>query len=622
MKKRTPKASTEQQTLRCAGYIRVSSQRQANEGDSLITQQREIEHELEVRSRRGSWTAGSVEFYIDAGKSAKDQKRPELQRLKRDVAAGRVDVVICFKLDRITRSVSDFVELWKLFEDHDVVVISLRENFDTSTPMGKAMLQIIIVFAELERKMTAERTYSIMKDRVDRGFWNGGYILGYTSDSNDKGKLIVDDATAPIVRMIFDLFQELGSAGAVLRQLTSLGISCPQYETRAGKRRGGNLFTKQKIIGILRNPIYIGRIQWGETFRDDCHQPLISKEQFEQVQHQLAETTKRRTNFRKPVGRNYILTGLLRCRCGAHMVGAAAHGRNKPYRYYVCNRQVHEGGRQSCQAPRIPADDLEDAVLERVRQIGTDENTRSVIVDKAIQGIDETAQRLQVQKSAAQNRLGQVRAEIGRLVDALKQLGSLAVVKVQEELTALAEEEQRLKQSIETLSSGQAPLDETVEMARRFLATWKGVGDLLDQVDPEQRNQILQHYVEVIELAYVDTDTKVGVYAMQLLPEIRASQHRDAAVTGITADQLAARPSSLEANISTAIATDNGVIDAGSSKPAESIGDADVLTEDGLVRISVQKAPREGFEPSTRRLTAGCSTAELSRNRTLNIGSF
>lgn len=174
---------------RIAGYVRFSSQRQATDGDSLVAQQNEIQQEIDFRVRREGWDIDSVEFYIDAGRSAKDQNRPQLRRLKRDISAGKIDVVICFKLDRITRSLKDFVDLWEMFDDHDVDVISLRENFDTSMPTGEAMIQLIMVLAQLERKMTAERTVSIMRDRAERGLWNGGHVLGYRCDD---GKLIIE----------------------------------------------------------------------------------------------------------------------------------------------------------------------------------------------------------------------------------------------------------------------------------------------------------------------------------------------------------------------------------------------------------------------------------------------
>jgi site-specific DNA recombinase len=209
------KTTNTNKKLRIAGYVRVSSVRQATEGDSLQAQQSEIEQEVDFRKRRESWDVSSLDFYVDAGRSAKDQNRPELQRLKRDIAAGEIDIVICFKLDRITRSLKDFVDLWELFHERDVDVISLREKFDTSMPTGEAMLQLIMVFAQLERRMTAERTSSIMKDRVERGLWNGGHILGYRSRTDEPGNLEQDEEGAAIVRMIFDSFEELGSSSAV-----------------------------------------------------------------------------------------------------------------------------------------------------------------------------------------------------------------------------------------------------------------------------------------------------------------------------------------------------------------------------------------------------------------------
>ena len=332
------------QNLRIAGYVRVSSQRQATEGDSLVAQEHEIEQEVEFRKRRENWEVVSLEFYVEKGRSAKDQNRPQLQRLKRDIEAGQVDVVICFKLDRITRSLKDFVDLWELFADHGVDVISLREKFDTSMPTGEAMIQLIMVFAQLERKMTAERTYSIMKDRVERGLWNGGHVLGYRSKKDDPGHLEIVGEEAEIVRLIFNSYEECGAAGAVTRLLSEKGIRFPRYITRDGTERGGKPFQKQKVTRILRNPIYIGRIRWGEAEHDGIHPPIISNEQFERIQNQLGQNQKRRMNLRKPKGRCYLLSGLLRCSCGAHMSGYSARGRSRKHHYYRCSIQSHEGG--------------------------------------------------------------------------------------------------------------------------------------------------------------------------------------------------------------------------------------------------------------------------------------
>src|SRR5262245_5416761 len=421
---RKPDKKREDKPLRIAGYVRVSSQRQATEGDSLVAQQHEIEEEVEFRKRRENWQVESLEFYVDAGKSAKDQNRPQLQRLKRDIAAAKIDLVICFKLDRITRSLKDFVDLWALFAEHEVNVISLREKFDTSMPTGEAMVQLIMVFAQLERKMTAERTFSIMRDRADRGLWNGGHVLGYRSHPDDPGKLEIEPPGAEIVRRIFDSFDELGSAGAVTRRLNELGIRYPLYRTRSDKQRGGNRFVKQKVIGILRNSIYVGEIRWGDSVKEGCHEPLISRQQFDRVQLQIGKTLVRRMNLKKPKGRIYPLSGLLRCQCGAHMVGASAHGRTNVNYYYVCTRQQHEGGKYSCQSSRIPAVALENALIGRIAEIGRMVEARDRIVQEALSSLGGEAARLQEEEDLARRRLAHVHADIGRLVEVLKSLGA------------------------------------------------------------------------------------------------------------------------------------------------------------------------------------------------------
>jgi site-specific DNA recombinase len=524
---RKPDKKREDKPLRIAGYVRVSSQRQATEGDSLVAQQHEIEQEVEFRKRRENLNIESLEFYIDAGKSAKDQNRPQLQRLKRDIAAGKIDLVICFKLDRITRSLKDFVDLWALFAEHDVNVSSLREKFDTSMPTGEAMVQLIMVFAQLERKMTAERTFSIMRDRADRGLWNGGHVLGYRSRPDDPGKLEIDAVGAEIIRRIFDSFEEFGSAGAVTRRLNELGIRLPTYRTRADKLRGGNLFTKQKVIGILRNAIYLGHIHWGESVKENCHDPIITAQQFDRVQLQLGKMLVRRMNLKKPKGRAYLLSGLLRCQCGAHMVGASAHGRTDVNYYYTCTRQAHEGGKYSCHSSRIPAEALENALIGRISEIGRMVEARDRIVQEALSCLGGEAVRLREEEDLARRRLAQVRADIGRLVEVLKNLGARGLASVQSELERLEDEEGQMKKNIADIAKRQAPVERVSEDAQSFLETWQDIGELLVTATPEERMQILQHYIEVVEIGVIDRETRTGSYAMRLFPEVRPDRGFD-----------------------------------------------------------------------------------------------
>ena len=582
---RTKTKTKTKHPIRIAGYVRVSSQRQATEGDSLVAQQNEIQQEVDFRIRRENWEIDSVEFYVDAGRSAKDQNRPQLRRLKRDIANGKVDVVICFKLDRITRSLKDFVDLWELFEDHDVDVISLREKFDTSMPTGEAMIQLIMVFAQLERKMTAERTVSIMRDRAERGLWNGGHVLGYQCDD---GQLQIDEEGAAIVRMIFDGFEELGSASAVTRKLSDAGIRYPTYKTRSDKVRGGNLFAKRKVIGILRNAVYIGRLSWGDVVVEDCHSPIITKEQFERVQAKLATTCRRYTNNLKANGRQYLLSGLLRCSCGAHMVGFSARGRNRTYFYYQCTRQSHEAGTYSCSAPRIPAEALEAAVIGRIREIGQHVEAREKIVDRAVECLSGESERLKEAEEVVRRQQLKVKADIGRLVEVLKSIGVKGLQSVEHELRQLERDEKELTKKLKQIQSEQAPAERISADAKAFLESWEDVGDLLDAATPEEQTQILRHYVEVLELHPETKNGRKGTYILKLFPEVcpdRGFEWLD----DVDGPEMPDPP------------TKNGT-------DAEFGDNPELLTESALVCMSEQKAPPVGLEPTTKRLTAARST--------------
>ncbi|MDD4787408.1 MAG: recombinase family protein [Pirellulales bacterium] len=478
--------------LRIGVYIRVSTQRQATEGDSLEAQRSETTKYIEYKKSQQGWEVASIMYYVDAGRSAKDQNRPELQRLKLDTAAGTLDMVVCFKLDRITRSLLDFVELWKLFSDHDVRVISLREDFDTSTVMGEAMVKLIMVFAELARQLTAERTIATMKDRVSRGLWNGGYIYGYLSDPDEPGRLIPDPEWAPIIKAhFFDAFEDFGSAGAVQRHLLKNGIRMPQRESRAGKKKGGKPFDKQQVIRILKNPVYIGQVKWGDEVCENAHEPIISKAQFDRVQRKLRQTIARRRNHKYSRGRCYPLRGLVRCACGAMMTLHGTVGRGKTYHYYKCTKQDHQGGRIACDAPAIPAEALETAVSERVVALGTLERDRECVVREALGEVDDSVRRLDAKAESVRRRLTTVQTELQNLVGVLKQIGGSGLASVQEEMAALEEERSLLRDQLQRLAQQKAPAAEKTIAASKFVESWAGVGDLLRQATPDEQRTIL-----------------------------------------------------------------------------------------------------------------------------------
>ncbi|HZZ82384.1 MAG TPA: recombinase family protein, partial [Gemmataceae bacterium] len=504
-------------------YYRVSSLRQAREGDSLEAQQNLSHRFLETQQEFDGWVVESTSEYREAGRSAKDEKhRPVLQRLKEDVRQGKINTVVATKLDRISRNVRDFLNTWDFFEQHGVTLHLVREKFDTSSPYGRLFMVMTAAFAELERENIRENTLKVMLDRTERGLRNGSPCLGYRSSEGGKGRLVVESDEAELVRLIFNLFEETGSAGAVVRELHRRGIKYPVRQTRDGRMKGGKPFMKQQVIRLLRNPVYIGWIKWGDApVTRDAHPAIISPEQFDRVGTRLDETTTRRRNFRTPRKKSYLLSGLLKCQCGSHMVGASYHGRSAAYRYYVCTRQIHEATKESCQAPRIPADDLETAVLERIRDVGNRDEARTIIVEKALAGVETQRIELAEQESVLRRQITQTRAAIGRLMEVLKDQGAGGFASIKGTLTSLEAEDKNLSAELQRVIERQQPLEAKTTAAAAFLSTWSGVGNLLGEVPDEEKQQILQHYVEVIEFRETDASGKVGVYAIQLFPEVR-----------------------------------------------------------------------------------------------------
>lgn len=548
---------------RCVGaYVRVSTTRQKVEGDSLDAQRNAIEGHLAFH-RPGQ----EVRLYVDGGKSAKDQNRPQLQRLRADVEKGEVHTVICVKLDRITRSVLDFRDLWEFFKKHDVEFISLKENVDSSTPMGKAMLTIIMVFAELEREITGERTKFTMQDRASRGLNNGGCRYGYVPDPNERGKLIPDPEWAKIIKEnFFDAVERLGSAGAVQRELTrKWKIMTPKRKSRSGNITGGKPFTKQQVMRILRNTLYIGQITWGETIAEDCHEPIVSKQQFDRVQKLLDETSKHKSNRTTSRARPYILRGLVRCQCGALMTPKSATGRSGKFYYYECTRKSHQGPTE-CNARGIPAEPLEEAVIKRVTAIGTNEETRMQIITEALRLIDDTAHQAEKESESVRHRLTTVKAEIGRLVKVLKNSDSQIFESIRDELVELESEKRDLEANLKEIQERKTPLDEVTALAKQFIENWKDLGEILPLITGDERRILLEQYVEFIQMSATPDDGKKGTYVMRLFPE----------ATG-------GRPIRKRQPQKEPLAT----------------SDESVLTESPLVREVVEKAPRLGLEPRT-----------------------
>ncbi|MEV6965600.1 recombinase family protein [Hamadaea sp. NPDC051192] len=307
-------------------------------------------------------------FTDDATGSTLD--RPGLQRALLAAKAGRYDTLLVYRLDRLTRRIRDLAYLMEELEKIDVHFRSATEPFDTSSAAGRMLVQMLGVFAEFEREVLIDRTRNGMERKAARGKWTGGTVpYGYQLD-RERDAPAPDLAEAPIVSQIFTSYarDRIGTR-TIADKLNQRGI-----RTRFGKPWSG-----VTVGNMLSNQVYVGDKVFGDITTPDAHPAIVSRELFAEVQQILAVRgevgSKRRAS-----NTDYDLTGLITCPdCGQKYIGTSARGRSRIYRYYTCFSRVRYG-RHGCNGPRLPADELDDAVLTSLLEVYAD----SEIISKAI----------------------------------------------------------------------------------------------------------------------------------------------------------------------------------------------------------------------------------------------
>lgn len=248
--------------LRIAAYLRVSTSKQAEEGESLAAQKAHINQFI----KSNGFEFESIEFFVDEGRSGKDQNRPELQRLRESVKSGSLDMVLCKHLDRLSRSIHDGNDLIDLFTAHGIRFMTLDGNGNHQPMDREIMTNMHLSFAQHERRMIQTRTKTAMDHIASEGGWPGKPPLGFVKLDDGSRKLAIDPESSEIVkRHFFDAYEDLGSLRSLQRKLASLGIHPPA--SQSGKRRGGQKgYSVEQLRRVLTNPAYVGHIDWGDVF--------------------------------------------------------------------------------------------------------------------------------------------------------------------------------------------------------------------------------------------------------------------------------------------------------------------------------------------------------------------
>ncbi len=304
-------------------------------------------------------------------------ERPALTRLLRDAKLARFDLLLVYRVDRLARSIRGLAQIIDELAACEVVFRSATEPFDTGTPAGRMMMQMLGVFAEFERALIVERIVAGQERKAARGGWLGGTRpYGYQL-ATDREHLEPQPTEAPLVPRIFELYahRRLGSA-AIAAWLNERG-----YRTA----RGGP-WSPDGVLRVIRNRSYLGQIYYRGHWYDAPHQPLVDGQLFEKAQRLLTRRSED-VSTRRANASDYLLSGSIRCgRCGQAYIGTAAHGRHQRYTYYTCLTRVRYGTRQ-CANDRLPADKLEAAVLGRLRDVLADQRLLGRAVERAYQRI-------------------------------------------------------------------------------------------------------------------------------------------------------------------------------------------------------------------------------------------
>lgn len=334
------------QLKKCAIYTRVSTDNQT-EGEFNSCESQEEKIGAFIKSHEDMEV---YKIYSDPGYTGVNINRPALLQIIEDIKNGKINIVISYKIDRLTHSLKDFYQLVELFDKYNVDFISVTERLDTSTPAGRLLRNIMLTFAQFERELTSERTKDKMLQRAQKGMWNGGGVpFGYKRENK---KLVVNEKEADILKKIFEIYVSNGSLFKTYNELKRKDI----------KNRDNNVFTKGVLSYILRNPVYIGKIKHAEKFYQGIHEPIISENLFE-----LAQKCHKKKVKKLSVQKKYPFAGLISCKeCNSSMTpcftNKKSNGKTRRYFYYRCTSTFKRDW-ESCASRQVNADRLRTICL-------------------------------------------------------------------------------------------------------------------------------------------------------------------------------------------------------------------------------------------------------------------
>ncbi len=493
----------EQPQRRAGLVVRVSTDHQAaNDEGSLKNQPQRLRQHVDYkRNVAGEEWRETAVYELKAISGKNSMRSQEFTRLFADIEAGRVNTVVCTALDRICRSVKDFLWFFEFLSEHHVEFVCLKQNYDTTTPQGKLFITIMMALAEFEREQTADRTREATNARSERGLWNGGRLLGYDPDPNNRSTIVPNEHEALAVNAAFDLYLETGSLRHTADALNRSGYREKSYTSRRGKEHLGGEFLIQHLQRLLKNRSYlaqkvVNKRYGGEQVVPAVWPAIVDREKFDAVQRLLLNNGYTRHNGAKETRHVHVLSGgLLVCgRCGSEMQGRAGTGKGgKVYFYYVCKDK-------EC-GLRVVANDVEAIVVEQIGRLAQEEGLLRPIVEQTNLRLAQELPALQQQRRALERQLAEVKASAGKLLDDW-QASELVPARVflGERLAELAQRRQDLETGIAQIAQRTAAATEHALDTDQVRTALSNIHAVYAELQPYERRELVRLVVHRIEL--------------------------------------------------------------------------------------------------------------------------
>ena len=479
--------------VRCGIYTRKSTEEGLEQAFNTLDAQREAAESFINSQRQEGWVA-LPQKYDDGGYTGANMDRPALKRLLADIESGVVNCVVVYKVDRLSRSLLDFARIMEILDKRGATFVSVTQQFNTTSSMGRLTLNVLLSFAQFEREMISERTKDKMSAARRKGKWIGGNpVLGYDV-APQGGSLVVNQAEAHQVQEIFSLYLEFGSLTPVVEELDRRGWRMKSWTTREGRQAGGKPFPKNNLYNLLTNMIYIGKVNFGGQVYEGEHVRIIDDEVWNKVQSTLNRNGRRGG---RNVGNKYgaLLKGLVRCgSCDTGMMHTYVKKKNQIYRYYVCVK-AHQKGWAQCETRSVSAPLLEEAVLEQLRGMGSNPTMLREVLSQIEEQQQTASDELNREKADIEQQLKTIARDIQRAVllvgksDPAAQLATASLAELQERSVQLNGRLADLRTQLSNMKGDSVNSQDLKLALREFDPLW-------EQLSTWEKEQFIRTLVE------------------------------------------------------------------------------------------------------------------------------